>query len=62
MNLALVEIELMKIIQKEPMSPAELEKVLPVPPRRLKTVLQDLRHDGLVTRVKGTHLMALREL
>jgi len=62
MNSARIEIELMLRLQEMPCTPKELRETCPYTPNQILWVLNNLRADGLVERVRGTHLMKVVDL
>ena len=59
---AKIELDLMSRLHRMPCSPAELRETTPYTPNQILWVLNALKQDGLVARVKGTHLMMLVDL
>ncbi len=58
---ARAELDIMQRLHQMPATPKELRKACPYTHRQVQWVLQQLKADGLVSRIRGTHLMRLTD-
>ena len=56
---ARAEIDIMSRLHQMPASPKELRETTPYTPNQILWVLAALKADGLVERIKGTHLLCV---
>lgn len=57
-----IELDVMYLLAKQPMSPKELTLVLPYSYFQIKYTIQNLRESDCIHRLPGSHKMALTDL
>jgi sugar-specific transcriptional regulator TrmB len=59
MDRAKAELKVMRTLWAGPRTPADLAHVTGIPHRKVRSILKDLRQDGLAVSIPGSHRVAL---